>query len=152
MIAAKTIAQTLSRTLGEAGYTRRGKTWRLQRAEVIGVVNLQKSTYSDQHFLNIGFYLRNQGDVREPKENQCHARGRAGGAFPDHEPPVCQILDAADDHWNEAEHEELLASLIAEDLIPLSTRLVDLAALKSAIGRGELSGWLLTKVARELTG
>ena len=72
--------------LNAPGYRKLGATWRLDRGEVIAVVNLQKSSYADDFYLNLGIYLKDAGSESRPTEAQCHIRWRpvthAGGVLP----------------------------------------------------------------------
>jgi hypothetical protein len=77
-------------------YSRKGSTWRRDYGEIIAVVNLQKSGFGDDFYLNLGVYLKDVGDASTPTEAQCHIRWRplvaAGGALPSDPASVVTLL------------------------------------------------------------
>jgi hypothetical protein len=51
--------------------------WYLNEKEIIKVVNLQKSNYGNQYYVNLGVYFKGiDADNNVPKEQQCHIRTR----------------------------------------------------------------------------
>jgi Domain of unknown function (DUF4304) len=58
--------------LKAAGFRKKGRTWWRERAEVIQVVNLQKSSFGDQLYINLGVYLKRLGTETAPPQNRCH--------------------------------------------------------------------------------
>jgi len=73
----KVLEQAIARVLRPLGYTRRGSTWHRVRDEVVSVVNLQKSQWGEDWYLNLGVYLKSVGDEARPPEARCHIRCRA---------------------------------------------------------------------------
>lgn len=58
------------------GFVRKGSTWRYRDDGVISVVNLQKSQYGGQRYVNLGVLLTALSDAENPMENECHIRTR----------------------------------------------------------------------------
>ncbi len=73
----RAIEQAIARILKPLSYTKRGATWRREREQVISVVNLQKSQWGDDWYVNLGVYLKTLGIEARPTEARCHVRCRA---------------------------------------------------------------------------
>lgn len=58
--------------LKACGFRKKSRTWWREREEVIQVVNLQKSPYGEQLYVNLGVYLKRLGTETAPPENRCH--------------------------------------------------------------------------------
>ena len=63
-------------TLKASGFKKKAKTWWRHSPEVIQVLNLQKSSYGDSLYVNLGVYLRSLGEEQNPPESRCHVRVR----------------------------------------------------------------------------
>jgi len=74
---ANVIKSSLSSVLKEAGLRRKGSNWFWDTEDAVVVVNLQKSNFGDQYYVNLALWLRALGDAQEPKEQLCHVRLRA---------------------------------------------------------------------------
>ena len=72
----KPFEAAIARVLKPLGYGKRGATWHRERDDVISVVNLQKSQWGDDLYLNVGVYLKEAGPERRPPESLCHVRTR----------------------------------------------------------------------------
>jgi hypothetical protein len=72
----KPFEAAIARVLKPLGYRKRGATWHLDREDVISVVNLQKSQWGDDLYLNLGIYLKRGGEELRPAEARCHVRCR----------------------------------------------------------------------------
>jgi hypothetical protein len=73
----KLLEAGVHRALKPLGYTKRRSTWWRDRETVIPVVNLQKSQWSDDWYLNLGVYHKALGPDITPNEHGCHIRTRA---------------------------------------------------------------------------
>ena len=70
------LEKILKTKLKEIGFTKQGPTWHRKKEIVIQVINIQKSSWSDLFFINLGVYLTPIGNTDKPKENHCHLRRR----------------------------------------------------------------------------
>ncbi len=93
VVDAKDLEKLLTSLLRPVAFRREGRNWRLDLSDVIQVVNLQRSRWSDSFYLNIGIFVRavqnEPGRVRsEAKPNivECHFRIRLEDLFTG--PPV----------------------------------------------------------------
>ncbi|HEY9268383.1 MAG TPA: DUF4304 domain-containing protein [Methylotenera sp.] len=58
------------------GFKKKGKNWWLQVNDVLQVINLQKSQYGNQFYINFGIYLGNVTGDEKVKINLCHIQFR----------------------------------------------------------------------------
>ena len=61
--------------LRPGGFTAKGRTWWRTRDLAIQVVNLQRG-FAETLYVNLGVYVRELGEERLPREEQCHIRAR----------------------------------------------------------------------------
>ena len=54
----------------------RGVNYYLNQPETVCVLNLQRSSFGPQFYLNAGVFLARFGEVAQPKEHKCHIRWR----------------------------------------------------------------------------
>ena len=73
----KELERAITCVLKPLGYRKQSATWHRDRERVVSVVNLQKSQWGDDWYLNLGVYLKALGGESRPAENQCHIRCRA---------------------------------------------------------------------------
>jgi len=79
----KEIKKIFTEELSKFGFKLK-KDWYFKNEELIIVVNLQKSNYSDMYFFNVGIWINQISTEFEfPKENKCHIRFRAERLFPE---------------------------------------------------------------------
>ena len=70
------LAKVVNEVLVPAGFRRRKDTWYKANEDTIILLNLQKSQYGGQYFINLAVYLRHLGTASSPSENQSHIRVR----------------------------------------------------------------------------
>lgn len=73
----RSLEQAIGRVLKPLGYRKRASTWRRERDAVVSVLNLQKSQWGDDWYMNLGVYLKALGAEADPPEYRCHVRCRA---------------------------------------------------------------------------
>lgn len=60
----------------ERRFRKSGPTWHRDQQELIQVVNIQKSQWGDQFYINLGIYLKKLGTETRPTHYRCHIRFR----------------------------------------------------------------------------
>lgn len=70
------LEEAIAPSLKANGFKKKAKTWWRQSPDVIHVLNLQKSSYGDMLYVNLGIYLKALGEELTPPENRCHVRVR----------------------------------------------------------------------------
>jgi hypothetical protein len=62
--------------LKAAGFAKRARNWWRRAGETIHVVNLQKSTFGERLYVNLGVYVTALGPETNPTHNRCHVQAR----------------------------------------------------------------------------
>ncbi len=63
-------------SLKALGFKKKGRTWTRETPDAFQVVNLQKSDFSEQVYVNVAVYLKALSDETSPPEHWCHIRAR----------------------------------------------------------------------------
>lgn len=152
----------LKRAFKPFGFSKNGLNWRLETPETVVVVNLQKSSWSHDYYLNIGALVRSIDDGSrtyggsKPSVVDCHFRIRLEDLFPD-KPAPGKVIDAARRKihdlldFNEAgpahaQRMENLAHIIDEHLLPFLELCKTEAGIRKAIVE-VLGFWYMTTPA-----
>ena len=81
------IQRSITELLKPSSFKREAGTWRRRLPEVIQVLNLQKSRWGNQYYVNSGVLIRASHEIARPKPHQCHLLGRPemilGGGQPE---------------------------------------------------------------------
>jgi hypothetical protein len=77
------IKDVFASTLKRAGFQKKGEGWFKETDDAVLVANLQKSNFGAQYYVNLAIWLKALGEVRFPKEYQCHIRIRASALDPE---------------------------------------------------------------------
>lgn len=153
MSAISDIERGISAALRPVGFARSRRNWRRVDEEIVQVVNLQKSQYGDQCFLNIGFFLRQlDPDVTAPVEHRCHVRLRGNELW---EPSrsvynLHAVLAPSYEQLPHPERMRLLDVFLFEDLLPVLERGRTVDALVQLVTDGALPELLLVLEARRV--
>lgn len=75
--------KVITSSFENTAYVKKGQSWYLDGEDAIIVVNLQKSNFGEEYFMNIGIWLKGLGSTLFPKENQCHLFIRLERLFPE---------------------------------------------------------------------
>jgi Domain of unknown function (DUF4304) len=126
----------LEDVLSPAGFSRKGDSWFRSTDEVVEVVNLQKSQYGHQYYLNYALWLRALGEMRFPKEEKCHLRMRVGSIVSS-EAQLARLLDFEADA-TDTERRTGFASLLTSEFLRFADNCRTLAGLRSLLDAGKL--------------
>ncbi len=143
------VKEPLVRFGRETGLNLHSGAWYLRQAETIAVVELQKSQYGPQYYVNVALWLLPLGDALYPKERSCHVRTRLDALLSEQEELVNALLDlesTMDDSARAAELSELLVS----HLLPILRACSSVRGLKSAEGERLLKASLVRGPAQQL--
>lgn len=133
----------------EAGFEKKSGSWYQHGEEVIVVLNLQKSQYGPQYYVNVAFWLRQLGEERYPKEHKCHVRLRLEDVVPDTEEEIGRLLDLEKPLSDEQRIEALLR-LLRERLGPVIKRAGSVDGLRSLRDEGLLAGAAIVGPAQQV--
>jgi hypothetical protein len=132
-----------------AGFEKRSGTWYRLTPKVIAAVNLQKSQYGRQYYLNVGFWLRDLGDECFPKIREWHVVARLENLLPGVEPRLGELLDL-DSALADDQRYQRLVSLLDEDLLQLVEQGGSLVGLRSMQDGGTFKAAAIRGPAHQL--
>lgn len=66
----------ISNALKIENFSGKGLRWYWQNDQIIHLIELQRSTWSESYYINIGAYSLALGSNKSPKWNECHASAR----------------------------------------------------------------------------
>ncbi len=128
----KIISGALGQVLKAAGFKKKSDTWYRSSADVIAVLNLQKSNYGQQFYINVALWLRTLGDVNAPPENQCHIRCRLSDVVEEDKKQIARLLDLEDVSTSDEDRSAQIRSLVERHVIPFFSRTATIDGLKTA--------------------
>src|SRR5687767_3325213 len=70
------IEEAIAPAMKSNGFKKKARTWWRTTDDSVQVVNLQKSAYGEQLYVNLGLFIRSLGSEQTPPENRCHIRAR----------------------------------------------------------------------------
>jgi len=65
------------------GFRKKARTWWRKSEGAVQVINIQKSEFGDQLYVNLGLYLKRMGEEEFPPERRCHIRSRLERVVPE---------------------------------------------------------------------
>lgn len=68
--------RTFANLLKPLGFKKHGRTWHRVTPDAIHTINVQRSQWGSEYYLNVGTYLRALGKEMTPPEFRCHVRSR----------------------------------------------------------------------------
>lgn len=94
MAANNPIMEALSECVPAEGFRRKASTWYSDKEQTILLVNLQRSRWGPQYYVNLAVWVKALGPAALPKEADCHIRCRLGALVPEEmETTVSALLD-----------------------------------------------------------
>ena len=151
MTSRNVLKQTLDGDAAYAGFSKHSGAWYLRQAETMAVIELQKSEYGPQYYVNVALWLLPLGDSRFPREEKCHIRTRLDALFREEEKRLKQILDL-EHPMDEATRETQFRGILENLLIPTLAGCSILAGLKGGVGNRLLKSSLVNREAQRLLG
>jgi hypothetical protein len=146
------VQTTIEEFAKESGCVKKSGSWFLRSEETIFVLNLQKSQYGLQCFVNVAVWLRALGDIDAPRENKCQIRTRLTRLVPaDLEQRLTQLLDL-DKEMDEQARRAELRGVLDEHLFPLMQASGSLDGLRSVEGQRLLKKSLVNGAGHKLLG
>ncbi|ROS43343.1 DUF4304 domain-containing protein [Amycolatopsis thermoflava] len=147
MVTKNPLRLAIDQVIPETGLVKKSGSWYLRQEETIGVINLQKSQYGDQYYVNIAVWLLPLGDVDFPAEHKCHIRTRLTRLLAEREQELVQVLDLTVER---PDREEVLKQAIEENIVPIFKSCATLAGFRQPQGRYFLECSLVVGEAQQL--
>jgi Domain of unknown function (DUF4304) len=134
-------------------FRRKSTTWYHESEEAVVVLNVQKSNFGEQYYINLGALVKGLGSTREgipPRENECHLRLRIESLVPEKQELIQRImLNLEDDTVSSAEREQSVCRLVAEVAIPFLLQCTTREGIRAAFQQGRLTSAFIHKRLRE---
>jgi len=147
----KILTDVIDSQLKPAGFKRKASTWYKANTDTIVLLNLQKSSYGPQYYINIAVWLRAFGDVDTPKENECHIRLRWESIVPGNEKHLERLLDLENGSLSDAARISEIELLVRNHVLPFLLQVSSLMEIRSI---HETNSWprgiLIHRKARDL--
>ena len=119
MINNKTLVSSLNKFLSRYHFIKRSISWYFDEGTIIKVVNLQKSQYGSLYYVNLSIYLKDlNGDVKFPKEDECHIRTRMNNKFVNTPIDYNYLFDLEKVDISEEKFEDMLKQCVTINIIP----------------------------------
>jgi hypothetical protein len=117
VISKEEIINILKPILKDCGFKKRKATWHKIKDEFIFVINVQRSQWGPEYYINLGVYLRALGSELTPPVNLCHIQARVEH----NNRTVESIVEDAMAWFNTHSSIEALKKLHIENKLPLMT-------------------------------
>ena len=137
--------KNFGRILAAAGFRNQGQSWYLDGRDAIVELNLQKSDYYDNYYINFGIWLKTLGEAVFPKKHHCHIAGRVDAIFEDE---IELVERGGRINTEEHVHYERLLAFFQDQVVPYCRGCLCSAALAAKLEAGEFRGVLVMKTAR----
>jgi hypothetical protein len=139
MIETKTFKKAFGQPLLACGYRRKGPTWYKDAGNITLIVNLQKSQFANEYFINLAFNFKELTGEDVVPEHKCHVRLRVKDASF----RVCHgvnsllCLDSTD---FSSEHHVRAVSELSNDIVSFMDDLSSVERIAAAHLDGRLEG------------
>jgi len=141
------------KVLKPVGFKRRADHWYRRTAELVQLINLQKSPWGKQYFINIAWWLNDLGTEQFPKEHRSHLRLRCNTFLSQDRRELDRLLDFEDHSMSPDGRAALVASFFVDNVLPFLEQTNTLARLREICAAGDWPpGFLATGPARDLIG
>jgi len=137
MIAPKNLNQAFGRLLKSEGFKkRRADSWYFESADTISVVNLQKSAYGGQFYVNVAVWLKPLGEAESPPEHKCHIRCRWESLIPQDERSIQRLLNVDDVSLSDQERIAEIENVMVHHVLPFLNKAASLSDLRTLYQSG----------------
>jgi len=143
---ADVLIAALNEALVPVGFKKKASSWFRRSDEVTEVVNLQRSRYGPQHYLNFGLWLCTLGAEPFPKPARCHVYTRVESLVAS-QAQLKHLLDLDRSEFD-AERLGRLVLLLRDEFLPITNGCrtvegirgsLDARGLRSAVTRAGMS-------------
>jgi hypothetical protein len=146
----KELLDVINAVLAPAGFRRRKETWYRANEDTVTLVNLQKSQWGGQFFVNLAVYLRALGNAASPAEHQAHIRVRLTSIAGESSAPLDEALDLERAGISTESRASRITAAMIDVALPFLTDRSVVPALRQLYATGQLGPVLLVKDARRL--
>jgi len=136
------------------GFKKKASTWYRQGEGALQVVDLQKSSFGMQFYINlccvpVGMSVEG---MPTPKEHKCSIRIRLTSAFPEEKEEIEKILDLERRDIDNTMRLNQITRITNQLVIPFLALMKDVTSLKRAMEKGRLKNALIDLAAQKHLG
>ncbi len=147
----KLLIEALSEPLKKAGFKKRSDSWYWSNDEVVLLINLQKSQYGDQYYVNGGVALKLLGAVEFPKEHHCHIRFRLTGVVSEEEKKeIVSVFDLENESLSNQHRKEEASRLIKDIALPILQGCLSKSGIVETVKSGRFANAMVHKQVNDL--
>ena len=146
-VSGKIIEEAIAGVLKEAGFKKKGTTWYLNAHECICVVNLQKSQWGEQYYVNLGVSLKRLAPASSPNESQCHIRERLSEIVPNKS--QCEKTLNLEESFPTQQRIAIITGMLREHALPFLLSLESSDGIRKALRSGRLRLAVVTLSAKK---
>jgi hypothetical protein len=150
----KQLERALNHELSKYGFSKKATAWYRESNETIQVVDLQKSAYGAQFFVNLCCApkaMELEG-LPKPKEHKCPIRIRLTSAFPEERRWLEEVFDLENEEIVDTERVASIALVVERQIAPFLGHFESAATLRCAVVQGVLRKGMVTRAVKEFLG
>ncbi len=100
------------------GFAKKSNTWYFYEGEIIKVVDLQKSLYSNLYYVNLSVYFQSIQYATFPKERECHLRTRLNSKLVECAEDYDHIFDLEKGYVDDDSYRKTLVDCVEKVMLP----------------------------------
>lgn len=151
MADSKFVKESLGAPLSEAGFKRKSNSWYWSNDEVVLLVNLQKSQYGAQYYVNCGVALKSIDNIEFPKEHHCHIRFRLTSVVSEEEKEgIESVFNLENESLTDQQRKNEISMLIRNIALPILKECATKNGIAKVIKDGRLAKAMVYKQVKEL--
>lgn len=145
------IKQAFTSTVRKAGFKKKGAGWFHETDDAVLVVNLQRSSFGEQYFVNLAVWLKALGGMKFPKEYDCHIRIRATALDAERQRYwETEVFNLERAEMPDRTRLELIQSFVEKIAVPFLLACGSLSELRRLYREGRLTGAAVITTAQRL--
>lgn len=140
--------------LSVQGFKKKASTWYRQLEGILQVVNLQKSSWGMQFYVNLCFVpagMEIEG-MPTPKQHKCPIWIRLEAAFPEQKEEIEKVFELEASTISEQDKAEEVVRLVNELVLPFMARMKDTFSLREAVEGGRFKNAWVNLAAQKHLG
>lgn len=145
------LKRAITTALEPRGFKWKASAWYLDGQDGICVVELQKSNFGEQYYVNLAISVKELDPNPFPKEHQCHVRGRLSEVVAD-KPRLEAALNFDTDASSPSDRFSFIVDAIVDEALPLLSGYQNLESLKEALEANKLKKFLVSLKLKRLLG
>lgn len=149
----KSLESVFGAQLNAQGFKKKGSSWYHQAEGALHVVNLQKSAFGMQFYVNlccVPIGMEVEG-MPAPKEQACPIRIRLTNVAPEQKSEIEKAFDLEASSVSDSEREALVIRYTREFILPFLDYMKDASSLRHALEQGKFKrAWVNLAVQKHL--